>query len=308
MILRVFDLFKIGVASSSSALCKTNERFFVLVQFLIVALTFVTCQTAALAEQGAVSVVADIDYVPEAKYQDSRDKLDLYLPDGRRGFPVLLWLHGGALMHGDKDGSAHVGRRFAAAGIGTVVINYRLSPHVMHPAHIQDAATAFAWVRQHIAEYGGNPDAIFVAGHSAGAYLSAMLALDERYLATRQLQPSSIRGIVPVSGFFYVERVAPHRSKSVWGEDPAKWPEASPARYVRSSAPPILLIYADGDEEWRREQNEHMAAALKQAGHSDVAIRQIKDRDHSTIFSQIGEGDEVSTLMLEFIARRVGTP
>ncbi len=302
------EFLEIATSLSSSALCKTNGRFLVLVQFLIVVLVFVTCQTTALAGQGVVRVVADIDYVPDAKYEDSRDKLDLYLPEGRRGFPVLLWLHGGALMHGDKEGSAHVGRRFAAAGIGTVVINYRLSPHVMHPAHIQDVAKAFAWIKQHIAEYGGNPNAIFVAGHSAGAYLSALLTLDERYLATRQLQPSSIRGIVPVSGFFYVERVAPHRSKSVWGEDPAKWPEASPARYVRSNTPPVLFIYADGDEEWRREQNEHMAAALKRIGHPDVAIRQIKDRNHSTIFSQIGEGDEVSTLMLEFIARLVGVP
>lgn len=278
------------------------------VQFLVVVLVFVTCQTTALAEHVAVRVVADIDYVPEAKYQDNRDKLDLYLPEGRRGFPVLLWLHGGALMHGDKESSAHVGRGFAAAGIGTVVINYRLSPQVMHPAHVQDVARAFAWIKQHIAEYGGKPDAIFVAGHSAGAYLSALLALDDRYLAFHRLQPSTIRGVMPVSGFFYVELVAPHRSKTVWGADPTKWPESSPARHVRSNAPPILFIYADGDEAWRREQNEQMATALKGTGHSDVAIKQIKNRDHSTIFSQIGEGDEVSTLMLEFIARRVGAP
>ena len=279
-----------------------------LCQVFIMLLVFVSCQTAALAEEGTVRVVADIDYVPEATYQDNRDKLDLYLPEGRQRFPVLLWLHGGALMHGDKEGSSHVGQRFASEGIGTVVINYRLSPQVMHPAHIQDVARAFAWITQHIASYGGNPDAIFVAGHSAGAYLSALLALDRRYLADHRLLPSSIRGIVPVSGFFYVERVAPHRSKTVWGEDSAKWPEASPARYVRSDSPPALFIYAEGDEPWRREQNEEMAAALKQTGGSDVSVKQVKNRDHSTIFSQIDKGDEVSTLMLEFITRRAGSP
>jgi acetyl esterase/lipase len=252
--------------------------------------------------------VADLDYVTDADYADDRDKLDLYLPKGRRDFPVLLWLHGGALMGGDKEEGAHIGRRFAGAGIGTVVINYRLSPDVIHPAHVQDAATAVAWVKAHILEFGGNPDAIFVAGHSAGAYLTALLALDERYLAERQLKLTAISGAISVSGYFYVERVAPHRDKSVRGEDPAKWPDASPARYVRPNALPMLLLYADGDEDWRREQNKEMAAALKHAGHPDAGIRQVDDRDHATIGSKIGEGDEVSNLILEFIARRVRMP
>ena len=279
-----------------------------LFQIFITLLVFVSCQITALAEQDTVRVVADIDYVPQATYQDNRDKLDLYLPEGRQKFPVLLWIHGGALMRGDKEGSSHVGQRFASEGIGTVVINYRLSPHVMHPAHIQDSARAFAWITQHIASYGGNPDAVFVSGHSAGAYLAALLALDKRYLAEHRLLPSSIRGIVPISGFFYVERVAPHRSKAVWGEDAAKWPEASPARYVHSDNPPVLLIYADGDEPWRRDQNEDMAAALNQTKHPDISVKQVRHRDHSTIFSQIDKGDEVSNLMLEFIKRHSSSP
>jgi acetyl esterase/lipase len=212
------------------------------------------------------------------------------------------------LTGGDKEEGTHVGRRYAGAGIGTIVSNYRLSPDVAHPAHVQDVAAAVAWAKQHVAEYGGNPDAIFVAGHSAGAYLTALLSLDERYLAARQLGLASIKGAIPVSGYFYVERVAPHRDKSVWGEDPAKWLDASPARYVRSDAPPMLLLYADGDEDWRRKQHKEMAAALQRAGHPDIGIREIQDRDHATIGSRIGDGDEAAHLMLEFIARRVRMP
>jgi acetyl esterase/lipase len=269
------------------------------------------CATAEPPEDSPVApafpfhVVTDIDYVPDQDYADGRDKLDLYLPAGRGDFPVLLWLHGGALTGGDKEEGAHVGYYFARAGIGTVVINYRLSPDVAHPAHVQDVATAVAWIRSRIPEYGGNPDAIFVAGHSAGAYLAALVSLDDRYLAERHLGPNTIKGAIPVSGYFYVERVAPHRDKSVWGEDPAKWPDASPARYVHPDAPPMLLLYADGDEDWRRAQTKEMAAALKKAGHSDSGILEIRDRDHATIGSKIGEGDEVARLIVDFIMRRI---
>ena len=91
------------------------------------------------------------------------------------------------------------------------MVNYRLSPAVSHPAHIEDAAASFAWVKRHIAEYGGDPNQIFVVGHSAGAYLLALLATDERYLAAHGLSARDIRGLVPVSAFFWVERsgVAP---------------------------------------------------------------------------------------------------
>ncbi len=80
-----------------------------------------------------------------------------------------------------------------------------------------------------------------------------------------------------------------------------KWLEVSSSRYVHSDSAPALLIYADGDEPWRREQNQEIAAALKRTSHADVSVKEVKDRDHSTIFSQIDKGDEVSTLMLDFI-------
>jgi len=253
-----------------------------------------------------VRVVADVDYVPEAAYEHDRDKLDLYLPEGRQGFPVVVWIHGGAVRTGSKAGAAHVGRTLAAAGVGMIAINHRLSPQVRHPAHAQDAARAVAWAKRHVKEYGGDPGALFLAGHSSGAYLSALLALDGRYLAAHQLQPTDLAGAISVSGFFWVEEIAPVRPEDVWGADPGAWPAASPSHFVRSEAPQLLLIYADGDEDWRRSQNERMAAALRQAGHARVEIREVRDRDHLTINDRIGPGDEVAELVLGFVTRRVG--
>ncbi|MEP7271320.1 MAG: alpha/beta hydrolase [Acidobacteriota bacterium] len=260
-------------------------------------------QTATQPPAPAVRVIKDVDYVGAADYPEGRDKLDLYLPEGRRNFPVIVSIYGGALTTGEKSGHAFVGRRFAAAGIGTAVINYRLSPSVSHPAHVEDAAAAFAWVRKHIGEYGGDPESVFVIGHSAGAYLAALLALDKRYLGAHKLTPQAIRGVVPVSAFYYVERVAPERPKTVWGIERSTWLEASPSRYVSKAAPPMLLLYADGDDPWRREQNEEMAKAMREARCRDVEVKQIANRDHRTIWAKMGEDEEVSKLIIAFVTR-----
>jgi acetyl esterase/lipase len=119
---------------------------------------------AVSAQQASVRVVRDLDFVANTDYAENRDKLDLYLPEARQRFPVVISIYGGALTAGEKSKHAYVGQRFAAAGFGTAVINYRLSPAVSHPAHIQDAAAAFAWVKQHIGEYGGDPNAILSLG------------------------------------------------------------------------------------------------------------------------------------------------
>src|SRR5262245_28514392 len=84
-----------------------------------------------------------------------RHKLDLYVPKGGKDFPVLFFVHGGAWRSGNKNLYAPLGRMFARNGVGTVIINYRLSPQVKHPAHIQDVARAFGWTHRNIGKYGG---------------------------------------------------------------------------------------------------------------------------------------------------------
>jgi acetyl esterase/lipase len=188
----------------------------------------------------------------------------------------------------------------------TAVVNYRLSPAVSHPAHIEDAAASFAWVKRHIAEYGGDPDRAFVVGHSAGAYLAALLATDERYLASHKLSLRDIRGAAPISAFFYVERpgVAPDRPKTVWGTDERVWVDASPAHHLRAGLPPVLLLYADGDEPWRRQQNVDMAKALRQAGSPAADVVEIPDRTHSSIARRLSEaGDPTAERIIAFVKR-----
>ena len=279
----------------------------------IVLLGVLACSTAVAgaADKVPVRVVTDISYQVKVGAATEKNKLDLYLPQDMKGVPVIVSLYGGGLTAGDKKGQAFVGQRFASAGIATAVANYRLSPDVQHPVHVQDAAAAFAWVKQHIAEYGGNPDQVFVIGHSAGAYLAALLATDGRYLGAHKLSLRDIRGVVPVSGFYWVERkgVAPDRDKRIWGSDEKAWIDASPAHHLSSQIPAMLLLYTDGDDEWRRTQNVEAADALKGAGNRRVEIAEIKGRTHNTIWSRLNEeGDEVSDRIVQFVRKMVAAP
>jgi acetyl esterase/lipase len=263
-------------------------------------------QTTAAAETYAVRVVRDVAYLQGAGYANDKDKLDIYLPEGRRNAPVIVSYYGNQLMGGDKSEDAYIGRRFAAAGFVTVVVNYRLSPVVSHPAHVHDAAASFAWVKRHIAEYGGNADKVFIIGYSAGAYLAALLSTDARYLAAHNLSPRDILGTVPVSAFYWVERrgVAPDRDRSVWGNDRNVWIDASPAHHLEAGAPPMLILYAERDEDWRREQNVEFAATMKAAGHKAAEIAMIGNRNHSTIWARVGEeGDETAERIIRFVSR-----
>jgi acetyl esterase/lipase len=262
----------------------------------------------AAAQSHTVTVVEDVDYVAAADYADGKDRLDLYIPRGVANAPVIFSLHGGALSMGDRSEERFVGQRFAAAGFLTVVTSYRLSPRVSHPAHVEDAAAAFAWVKRTIARHGGDPERIVVIGHSAGAYLAMLLAADPRYLAPYKLSSRDIKGLVPVSGFFWVDRpgVAPDRPKDVWGTDRQVWIESSPSRYLRADLPPVLIIDTDGDEPWRQRQNADLAAALRAAGHRDVSVHRVPGRSHMSVWTMMldGEAEETSSQILRF-ARRV---
>lgn len=250
---------------------------------------------------GVGRIEKDLDYVADTDYAEQKDRLDVYSPAAGQNHPVVIFFHGGGLMNGNKDGSEHVGQSLAAAGIVAVVPNYRLSPGVAHPAHVKDAAAAVAWTSKHIASHGGDPSRIYLSGHSAGAYLAALLGTDERYLGEVEMSVSDLAGIAPISGFFYVDRVAPDRPKTVWGTEAAVWREASPAHYLSADAPPFLFLYADGDDAWRRGQNEESARALRDLGHESVEAIQIEDRDHTGIWQRIAPRDPTLETLVAFV-------
>ena len=260
---------------------------------------------AAGADGFAVVEHRDIDYVAGTDHADDKDRLDVFMPEGVTNAPVVVYFHGGALQAGTKEIGEGLARQLAARGIGLVTANYRLSPAFMHPVHMEDATAAFAWTKKHIASYGGDPDRVFLSGHSAGAYLAALMALDPSYLEAHDLGLGDVRGVIPISPFLYVEDpdVAPRRPKTVWGDDPKVWRQASVTPYVGADKPPMLFLYADGDDAWRREQNQRLAAELTGSGNKAAAI-EIADRTHGSVNSKMADDDDPGMVQVaEFVDR-----
>ncbi len=247
-----------------------------------------------------VEVVKDIAYWDGEAADPARNKLDLYLPKGKKDFPVLFFVHGGAWRAGDRKNFERLGRTFASHGIGTVSVGYRLSPKVKHPAHIQDVARAFAWTHQNIARHGGRPDLLFVSGHSAGGHLVALLATDEAYLKAEKLSRKDIRGAIPISGVYVI---GAGRMKDVFGEDAEECRKASPLTHVTGGLPPFLVLYAEKDLGNLGRQAQQFNEALKKAKVETQAV-EFKGRDHGTIVRRIADdGDPVATAMLNFILK-----
>ena len=152
-----------------------------------------------------VEATKDVTYRDGDDADKDKHKLDLYLPNGKKDFPVVMFVHGGAWVFGDRNFFGvyeGIGKMFARHGIGAVVISYRLSPHVKHPEHVKDVAAAFAWTHKHIGEYGGRADELFLCGHSAGGHLVSLLATDESYLQAEGLSLKDVKGVMPISGVY----------------------------------------------------------------------------------------------------------
>src|SRR5262245_50373902 len=136
-----------------------------------------------------------------------RHRLDLFLPKDKKGFPVVVLAHGGAWVIGDNRCCglySSVGEFLASQGIGAVLPTYRQSPGIKHPEHAKDLARALAWTRAHIGEYGGSAKQLFLAGHSAGGHLVALLATDESYLKAHGMGTADLKGVIAFSGVYKI--------------------------------------------------------------------------------------------------------
>lgn len=259
---------------------------------------------AAPAED--VRVIKDVCYRPqgETEYERQRCKLDLYLPTDGNDFATIVWFHGGGIQSGDKAGEiAHsLGKRFASLGIAVASVNYRLSPDVQYPAYIDDAAAAFAFVHREIVRYGGSQKRVFLSGHSAGGYLTAMVGIDGKYIAKHRLRSEDIAGLLPVAG-----QMITHSTVRKERGIPRTRPiidEAAPAYHVRADAPPFLNIVGSQDLPARAEENHYFVAAMKAAGHEDVTYLEVEGRNHGTVASRMGEADDaVAQAIMAFIQR-----
>ncbi len=252
-----------------------------------------------------VKTIKDVAYYDGPDAHPVKHKLDLYLPK-KEAFPVVIFIHGGAWKHGDKNFMfgiyGKIAQLFARNGVGFVVANYRLSPDVRHPGHVEDVAKAFAWVYKHIAAHGGKTDQVFLSGHSAGGHLVSLLATDGQYLEPHGLKTQQIRGVIPISGVY---QIPPEKNffPSVFGDDPKARQLASPVHHVRPNLPPFLILYGDDDFPTLDENARLMHNALIKAK-NDAQLLEIKQRDHFSIVGRmLAQQDTAVQALLQFLVK-----
>jgi acetyl esterase/lipase len=250
--------------------------------------------------------------------------LDLYLPSDGKEFPVVVLVHGGAWVGGDKrlDFIPEVARCFARQGIGVVAPNYRLSPFVQHPAHLRDVAKAVAWTKKHITEYGGRTDQIFLLGHSAGGHLVSLLAADESYLKEVGLRKQDIKGVITISGVYQVSDVTlkmvmknsqvkldfgvmANPFTSVFGKDTEIAKQASPITHVRNDLPPFLIVHAGEELPALSEMAEKFHTALKEK-RCKAELLKVAERNHVTVLWKATKpDDQVVAATVAFIKKHL---
>jgi acetyl esterase/lipase len=201
----------------------------------------------------------------------ARRRLDVYRPRDARDAPVVVFFYGGSWQGGRKETYGFVGRALARRGIVTVVADYRVYPEVAYPAFVEDGAMAVRWTASEIAAHGGDPRRLFVMGHSAGAHIAAMLALDGRWLAALPGSAPPIAGLVGLSGpYDFLPIRDPALIRAFGGADR---PETQPIRHVASRPPPALLITGTADRIVDPDNSARLARRLEEAGGSVRLVR-----------------------------------
>lgn len=274
---------------------------------------FLLLATSALAAEPKIH--RDLPY---AEPKNERQTLDIYSPAEGKDLPVVFWIHGGGWQTGDKASVKHKPQAFVDRGFVFVSTNYRLLPNVEMETIFRDVAKSLGWVHKHIAEYGGDPQRIFVMGHSAGAQLAALISIDDRYLKAEGVGLDVLKGCVPVDGDTYdvpaiIETAETRRRvhgqpqakfghREKFGNDPQKHRDYSAVTHVAKgkSIPPFLILYV-ADHPDNTAQAQRLAAVLKESG-VPVTLFGGQETNHNRLNDNLGTPDDAATKALfEFV-------
>jgi acetyl esterase/lipase len=220
---------------------------------------------------------------------DPQHRLDVYVPDqvsaGPR--PLVVFWHGGRWRFGDKTDYRFVGAALAELGYVAVLPNYRHYPGVKMPGFMDDAARAGEWAAGHAREFGADASRLYLMGHSAGAHMAALVALDPRYFAAAGRPGPPIAGVIGLSGPYDFLPLLEPDVQDMFGP-PQNYPDSQPINFVRIDAPPMLLVHGLMDKTVRPKNSSNLAAALRARG-VPVTLK---------LYPKILHGDTVAALSL----------
>jgi arylformamidase len=270
---------------------------------------------ALLTQARAQEVKRDIPYATPAQ---ERQVLDVYSPSQAKGLPVVFWIHGGGWQAGDKSDVQLKPQAFMDKGFVFVSTGYRLLPNVDMETIVRDIAKSIHWVHDHIAEYGGDPERLFVMGHSAGAQLAALVCTDDRYLKAEGVSLAIVKGCVPVDGDTYdvpaiIETAETRRRvhgqpqpkmghREKFGNDPEKHRDFSAVTHVAKDKgiPPFLIMHV-AEHPDNSAQAQRLASVLKSAG-IGVRVFGAQESSHNKINNDLGAPDNPGTkAMFDFV-------
>lgn len=269
---------------------------------LALALTACDGDMNAYFARDVIDLAADLPYVDAPA--SPRQTLDLYLPRELRGFPVVVFVHGGYWTAHDRRYFSpvvglygNVGIALARRGIGVAVVGYRLVPEVTFEQQLGDVLAAVRWTQQHIAERGGDPRRMVLSGHSAGGHIVALAGLEAGRLERAGIDPTGIRGYAPLSPILDLADMAANPPEPdfnarvttpVFGDGLARF---SPRTHFRATVAPMFVALGDADEPFLLRQIPRAVDELRALGapvtlttlaghvHSDLVLNFDTDRD-----------------------------
>ena len=229
-----------------------------------------------LISEDGYKIQRDISYG-----EHPRNKLDIYSPESLADdASVAVFFYGGSWKFGSKADYLFVGQALASRGIVTVIADYRLYPEVRFPAFVEDGAKAVGWVQRHIAGRGGDPDKIFLIGHSAGAHIAGMLSLNPDFLAAESMDASELKGFIGLAGPYDFLPIESPTIKKVFAVDDLE--ATQPITHASDRAPPTLLLTGDNDETVLPRNSIRLSNAIRQHG-GQAEVKVYKRLGHTGI-------------------------
>ncbi len=232
-----------------------------------------------------------------------RQRLDVHVPGklAAQPAPVVVFFYGGRWQSGERAGYRFMAEALTTLGVVTVIPDYRLHPDVRFPVFVEDGARAVHWTREHIVEYGGDPESVFVMGHSAGAHIAALLALNPRYLESAGGSSERLAGWIGLAGPYDFLPFEQDYLKDIFGP-PERYPRSQPINYTDGAAPPTLLLHGTDDDTVLPKNTVHLAAGLERVG-VPVEMRLVPGKTHVSLLATLAAPLRFRPNVLSDIAR-----
>jgi acetyl esterase/lipase len=231
----------------------------------------------------------DFDLHADVPYASGdRHALDVYVPKGAASTkpkPLVVFFYGGSWQNGDRRDYLFVGEALASRGFVTMIPDYRRYPETRYPGFMDDAAAAVAWARAHAADYGADPDRVFLMGHSAGAHIAMLLTTDRRYLAQHGFDMHALRGAIGLAGPYDFLPLQDDTLEAIFPADLRE--DSQPINHVDGHEPPIFLGVGSADHTVDPGNTTRFAARLEAAG-DRVELKRYAGINHAMIVGSLG--------------------